>query len=145
MTFRRKVPVVLVLSGAALVVGFYAVLALDPDLGCFWRTMSDAHVTSNGRSVPDARVLRRPNGTLLVDLGSGGWYRYGSDGNTVWLCNRPRTVTIPGYTYVRGFDEASFPCVAMGTLKAEVAADVEVGPATLSFTSIDADRIKVAW
>jgi hypothetical protein len=82
---------------------------------------------------------------MLVHVGSGNWYRYDAVENSVWLCNRPQIVPFPGYSYVRGFDGAWCPCVAMSTAKTEVAANAEVGPGTLSFTSIDADRIQVAW
>jgi hypothetical protein len=128
------------------IIGFYSFLAFANDPRSFWRTVNGAHVTLNGRSVPEAHLYRRPNGMLLMDLGDdNGWQLYRPDFQSIYWCNPIKHVSIPGYIYARNCDSNFCPCVRMGSVKTEVDAQLKVEPNSIEFNSRDGLRLRVFW
>jgi hypothetical protein len=133
-------------AGILLIVGFYSFLALSKDPGNFWRTMNGARVTSNGVSVPDARIYRRPDGTLLMNLGyPNGWQLYRQDFKNIYWCNSIEYAPVPGYIYANHCDSQFCPCVAMGGVKTDVDAHLKVERNFIEFNPRDRQRLRVSW
>ena len=137
-----------VIAAAAVVlfVGtLYLWLTFAKEPGHFWRSFSRAKVTSDGSALSDARVYRRPNGMLLMDLGNNRWQLYRPDSGDVDLCNPIEHVSIPAYIYATHCDSTFCPCVRMHSAKIEVDPNLKVEPDSIEFTSFDRGRIRVAW
>jgi hypothetical protein len=133
-------------AGLLLIASLYSYLGLSSDPGNFWRTMNGARVTLNGVSVPNARIYRRPDGMLLMNLGEGnGWQLYRPDSKNIYWCNPIEYAPMPGYIYANHCDSQFCPCVAMGSVKTDIDAQLKVEPNFIEFNSRDRQRLRVSW
>ena len=128
-----------------LIIGFYAYLAASNNPGHFWRKVHGAQITSNGQVVSNASVYRYPNGMLLMNLEENRWYVYWPQVQNIGSCNPITYFPIPGYIYAKNCDGSFCPCVEMGTAKVEVDAQIVTGQNFMEFSSVNRERIRVAW
>jgi hypothetical protein len=142
----KRITFALFLIFVLFIIGFYSFLAFANDPRSFWRTFNGAHVTLNGRAVPEAQIYRRPNGMLLMNLGEdNGWQLYRPDSRNIYWCNPIKHVPIPVYVYAKDCDSNFCPCVRMGSVKTEVNAQLTVEPNSIEFNSRDLRRFRVFW
>ena len=132
------------LSAAAILIvaitSFYIWLAVANEPAQFWRKFGSAQVTSNGRILHDARIYRRPNGMLLMDLGDEEWQWYRPDDRSMYLCNRIRSFSIPAYIYAMHCDSQFCPC-----MKTEGDPKLHIETNAIEFTSFNHGRVRVSW
>ena len=128
------------------IAALYLYLAIARDPAHFWRPLSRASTTVNGKTVTNALVLGRPDGTLLINLGTPlGWYVYWPGFNNMGSCNTIRTVAFPGWVYTYNCSADDYPCIEMGTAKTEIDARLIALTNSIEFTTIDGKRVLVSW
>jgi hypothetical protein len=128
-----------------VVVGTYSHLATASSPNHFWRSISAARITINGKVQTEARVYRHPDGRVLVGLDQYGWYVYLPQQNNMFSCNRIRHIAIPGYIYAHNWDDQAIPCTNMGGIKTETKAELIAQSDSIEFTSLEHERVRVSW
>jgi hypothetical protein len=138
------------LAGLLLVCGvltflLYGFLSFSSNPFQFWKKVQNPQITVDGRPIAGS-VYRRPSGKVLIELAKPyAPYVFFPEYRNTGACDRVRIISIPGYLYAYDFDDMQTPCVALGTSKAEVQANVVVDQSHLEFTSLENKRINVQW
>ena len=147
MKFIKRIILYFVTISLTLVFGLYTYLLFGRGPSHFWRNVSDAKVTYQGKIIPDAHVYHQPDGKLLINMGERHeQYIYLPAERNVGLCNFPfRYIPLPGYTYVYDCGSQFCPYVLMDSAKLDIDAQVNKGERLVEFNSLNRERVNVSW
>ena len=146
MTFGRKTKRIFasLLLVLAIPIGVSAYWFLKNKSHRFFRASSDASVTLNGVSQPNASLYRSDEGVWLIDLDQRNeWYAYTREDARLYTCKRPRHLPLPR-SLLHIYDD-SLPCVGFNDLKA-FNPNLTVTAQSIEFDSHEhRGRIRVTW